>query len=53
MNCGLKRIGNLNYEFLKSELDRIEKTEYNLDKGKLSYWKKQIEDERSRVWKGF
>ena len=52
-HVAIENWNDLSYEFLKSELDRIEKTEYNLDKCKLSYWKKQIEDERSRAWKGF
>jgi len=35
--------GDINFDFLKSELDRIQEGTYNFDKIKLSYWKNLIE----------
>ena len=38
--------GDINFDFLKSELDRIQEGTYNFDKIKLSYWKNLIEKAR-------
>ena len=38
--------GELTFDFLKSELDRIQQFTYNFDKTKLSYWKNLIDQTR-------
>ena len=37
---------DLTFDFLKSELDRIQQDTYNFNKINLSYWKNKIEESR-------
>ena len=42
----VERWDQVNAEFLKEELKRINKTDFNMDKIKFSFWKRKIEETR-------